>query len=280
MPTDSPTRERSVATRLGHEQLGQRLTAKHLHAMTDQLDPTSYYGPLLTPQTRRGALDPALGTTPMRVSTRAGSEISSTEDYHLHSETAPPSPRRSSDTALVLGATGPLLLAIAGSAIVPLPCAFGQMGIPAGAAFMVLIALANDHTTILLVRAATKLRVGSYEEVVLCTMGEHGLFWARVSLVILLFGTGCGSLAAIQETAVRAATGLGFGLSATGQTLLLVVPTAVVVTPLSLLSLGEMSGLSVFGVSIMVGVAVYCVYHAASAGDFGREPPAYEEHVR
>jgi len=79
---------------------------------------------------------------------------------------------------------------------------------------------------------------------------------------------------------VRAATGLGFGLSATGRTLLLVVPTAVVVMPLSLLSLGEMSGLSVFGVSIMVGVAVYCVYHAALAGDFGREPPEYEQHVR
>ena len=50
--------------------------------------------------------------------------------------------------------------------------------------------------------------------------------------------------------------------------------------PLSLLSLGEMSGLSVFGVSIMVGVAVYCVYYAASAGDFGRAPPEYEEQVR
>ena len=44
MPTDSPTRERSVATRLGHEQLGQRLTAKHLHAMTDsQLDIVAHF---------------------------------------------------------------------------------------------------------------------------------------------------------------------------------------------------------------------------------------------
>ena len=57
----------------------------------------------------------------MRVSVQGGSskEVSSA-DYHLHSE-APPSPRRSSDAALVLGTTGPLLLAIAGSAIVPLP---------------------------------------------------------------------------------------------------------------------------------------------------------------
>ena len=44
MPTDSPTRERSVATRLGHEQLGQRLAAKHLHAMTDsQLDIVAHF---------------------------------------------------------------------------------------------------------------------------------------------------------------------------------------------------------------------------------------------
>ena len=44
MPTDSPTRNQSVATKLGHEQLGQRLTAKHLHAMTDsQLDIVAHF---------------------------------------------------------------------------------------------------------------------------------------------------------------------------------------------------------------------------------------------
>ena len=114
------------------------------------------------------------------------------------------------------------------------------MGIPAGAAFMVLVALANDHTTVLLVRAAARLRVSSYEEVVLCTIGPHGLFWARVSLVVLLFGTQCGSLAAIQETAVRAAQLAGLpwlaGTSG-GHALLLLVPAATVVMPLSLLSL-------------------------------------------
>ena len=44
MPTDSPKRNQSVATKLGHEQLGQRLAAKHLHAMTDsQLDIVAHF---------------------------------------------------------------------------------------------------------------------------------------------------------------------------------------------------------------------------------------------
>lgn len=206
----------------------------------------------------------------------------STTDYQLHGDAAP-SQSRKSETALILGATGPLLLAIAGSAIVPLPCAFGQMGIPAGTAFMVLVALANDHTTVLLVRAAARLRVSSYEEVVLCTIGPHGLFWARVSLVVLLFGTQCGSLAAIQETAVRAAQLAGLpwlaGTSG-GHALLLLVPAATVVMPLSLLSLGEMSGLSVFGVTIMTGVALYLLYYAAAAGDLSRPLEPYEAEVR
>ena len=56
--------------------------------------------------------------------------------------------------AIVLRTAGPLMLAIAGSALVPLPCAFGQMGIPVGTVLLLLIAAANDYTTVVMVRAA------------------------------------------------------------------------------------------------------------------------------
>ena len=56
----------------------------------------------------------------------------------------------------VLRTAGPLLLAIAGSALSPLPCAFSLTGIPIGTALMIAIAVANDYTTVIMVRAASK----------------------------------------------------------------------------------------------------------------------------
>jgi len=97
-----------------------------------------------------------------------------------------------------------MLLAIAGSAFTPLPCAFSLTGIPAGTVICLLIALANNYTSAILVRDAARLRVSGYEEVVFAGGGRIGLNFARAALVILLFGTLCGCLAAIEETGARA----------------------------------------------------------------------------
>lgn len=183
--------------------------------------------------------------------------------YYLHGA------QRSTDMGQVLRTAGPLLLAIAGSALVPLPCAFGQMGIPAGTVFLLLVAAANDYTTVLLVRAAVKLRVSSYEEVVLSTMGPAGLLATRASLVLLLFGTLCGNLAAVQESAARAAELAGWpwlGATAGGRAALLGVPTVLVVLPLATLNLGEMAGMSLVGCAIMFACAGYLLYYAIAAG--------------
>ena len=48
------------------------------------------------------------------------------------------------ESRLVVATSGPLLLAIAGSSLLPLPCAFGQTGFVAGTALMLCIAAAND----------------------------------------------------------------------------------------------------------------------------------------
>ena len=89
---------------------------------------------------------------------------------------------------------------------------------------------------------------------------------------MLLFGTMCGSLAAIQETGARAmgelATETGDGvlqwLSSVplGRTTLLVILTVFVVVPLSLASLGEMMFVSLLGVALMVAISAYLVFSA------------------
>lgn len=176
---------------------------------------------------------------------------------------------------LVLRTAGPLLLAIAGSALTPLPCAFSLSGIPGGLCIMLLIALANEYTTRLLVLAASRLRVTGYEEVMLAAGGRSALTLTRAALVLLLFGTLCGSLAAIQETAIRAAQLAGLrwlGYSASGHALLLVLLAAGVVLPLSLASLGEMSAVSVAGAAMVVVLSAYILACAASHDDLHAMP--------
>ena len=191
-------------------------------------------------------------------------------DYHLLTDR--PSARGTAVIAL-LRTSVPLLLAIAGSGLTPLPCAFSLSGIAFGTLMLVAVGCANDYTTVLMVKAAARLNVSGYEEVVLAAGGRRALLWCRVALVVLLFGTMCGSLAAIQETAVRAVHELGvvtgaksaawLAASAAGRTLILTTITALVLLPLSLASLGDLPFVSTLGVSLMLGIAMYIVCSAA-----------------
>ena len=172
----------------------------------------------------------------------------------------------------VAAVAAPLMLAIAGSALTPLPCAFSLAGVPLGTVVLLCIGVANNYTCVLMVRAASRLGVSGYEEVVLAAGGRQALQWCRVALIVLLFGTMCGSLAAIQETGARAmgelATETGDGvlqwLSSVplGRTTLLVILTVFVVVPLSLASLGEMMFVSLLGVALMVAISAYLVFSA------------------
>jgi hypothetical protein len=94
---------------------------------------------------------------------------------------------------------------------------------------------------------------------VLAAGGPRARSCARFALVLLLFGTLCGCLAAIEETGARAAELAGYewlGASGAGRATLLCTLCATVVLPLSLASLGEMQAVSVAGVSMMIGLAV------------------------
>lgn len=174
----------------------------------------------------------------------------------------------------VLVAAAPLLLAIAGSALTPLPCAFSLAGVGLGTVALTFIGVANNYTSILMVRMASKLGVSGYEEVVLAAGGRRALKWCRVALIILLFGTMCGCLAAIQETGARAIGELGeetgsvlplwLSSSSGGSVAFLVAVTTVLLLPLSLASLGEMQCVSLLGVTLMISISAYVVGSAVA----------------
>ena len=176
----------------------------------------------------------------------------------------------------VVVTAAPLLLAIAGSALAPLPCAFSLAGVSGGTALLLAIGMANDYTTVLMVRAASRCGVTGYEEVVSAAGGPRALWWCRAALVLLLFGTICGALAAIQETGDRAIVQLfpawSQGHPGTGGTSVLVGATVLVLLPLSTASLGELPFVSVLGVLMMLGLAGYVVFLAASDTAGGNSP--------
>ena len=183
-----------------------------------------------------------------------------------------PSQRVRLQFSSVAATAAPLLLSIAGSGLSPLACAFSLSGVSIGIVVILVIGIANNYTSVLMVRAASRLGVSGYEEVVLAAGGRQALQWCRVALIVLLFGTMCGSLAAIQETGARAmgelATETGDGLLQwlssvpLGRTTLLVILTVFVVVPLSLASLGEMMFVSLLGVALMVAISAYLVFSA------------------
>ena len=155
---------------------------------------------------------------------------------------------------LIAQTAGPLLLAVAGSGLAPLPCAFYLAGIPAGLVALVVIALLNDYSSIILIKAGVRARTFGYEDIMLAGGGKWAQNACRAALVVLLFGTLCGSLSVIWETGQSAAAFLGwtfFSDDGFGRVVLLMFITAGVLLPLSLAALGEMMVVSLVGVSMM-----------------------------
>lgn len=122
-------------------------------------------------------------------------------------------PREVRGNALTLG------LVMFGGAIFPLAFAFSLTGLALGFAVVVTVALLNDYTCCVLLRAARRCHdLGardadgstlSFEELARFCGGAPALALARVALVALLFGTNCGGLAVIGEAGGRALCGAG-----------------------------------------------------------------------
>lgn len=207
-----------------------------------------------------------------------------------------PHSRPSDPNSLILRTAGPLILAIAGSALTPLPCAFALTGVPTGLAALGLIAFANLYTTKIMVRSAARLGTSGYEEVVEAAGGETGLRLCQAALFLLLFGSACTCLCVIQETATRAVAELAPKHNAArdalahwlvgtpaGQATLLTSLTAFLLLPLSLASMGELFVVSLLGVAMMIVLCIYVLYLSFASKDgasnlwgafaVGAEPP-------
>ena len=98
---------------------------------------------------------------------------------------------------LIAQTAGPLLLAVAGSGLAPLPCAFLLAGIPAGIVALVLIAILNDYSSFIIVQAGVRARTFGYEDIMLAGGGKWAQNATRLAPVVLLVGTLCGSLSVI-----------------------------------------------------------------------------------
>jgi len=106
------------------------------------------------------------------------------------------------------------MLAITGTGLLPVGCAFSLVGIPLGSCICVAVALANDFTCQMLLSAAVKTESRSFEEVIAKTFGQNSwvLGLSRVALTLLMFGTCCGNLAAIREALYDAACSLDWDM--------------------------------------------------------------------
>ena len=175
---------------------------------------------------------------------------------------------------IVLRTAGPLILAIAGSALTPLPCAFSLTGVGVGTVVLLLIGIANLYTTVLMARAAARCGTSGYEEVIERAGGPVARRYCQAALFVLLFGSSCTCLSVIQETGVRAVAELALHVqegssllvwiasTPSGNATLISTLTALLLLPLSLASMGELLIVSLLGVMMMLILCAYVLWLA------------------
>lgn len=185
-----------------------------------------------------------------------------------------------SENLLVIKSAMPLLLAVAGVSIAPLPCAISLSGIPGGVFLLVLLACINCYTSILLATAASRVGNFGYEEI-MGLRGPCSQNISRIALIVMLFGTLCGSLSVVWETGKHGARFI-WGLDAwladdgIGGLTLLVILCFGVLLPLSLARLGEIFAISLIGITLSLVVTAYTLYTAVSTGGFSTPLDAAE----
>jgi len=148
-----------------------------------------------------------------------------------------------------------------------MPWAFSRAGVAPGAAGMLVVALANTYTGVVLLRAAAHLRKSTYEGVVEAALGARA--WrvvAQVALICLLFGTLAGDAALLADAGAIAVRGLWRGgeapawLAGRGRVPMLAL-VATVVLPLSLVpqlrQLEHAAGAASALLLVLLGVIAY-----------------------
>eukprot|EP00873_Tetraselmis_striata_P026199 jgi/Tetstr1/446463/TSEL_034004.t1 len=99
----------------------------------------------------------------------------------------------------MLSATGTLGLGCLGSSVLPTPYAFSKTGVACGLFLMLVVAYANAFTAELLLKAAAATRTDTYEACAEAVGGRRWKIWVQVTLLALLFGNTCGSVALLSD---------------------------------------------------------------------------------
>jgi len=92
-----------------------------------------------------------------------------------------------------------LTLGILGSSVLPVAWAFSQTSLIIGTLTALVVAVINHQTGSILIDAATFTRSPTYESLALVVGGPLCKLLARISLVVLLFGTLCGDFALLAD---------------------------------------------------------------------------------
>ncbi|KAK9817843.1 hypothetical protein WJX72_002950 [[Myrmecia] bisecta] len=172
----------------------------------------------------------------------------------------------------LLSAVITLTLGILGSSVLPVPFAFSRTGVLLGMLTAVVVASANCHTSVLVLRAAGKTGHDSYEGVAEAVGGRRLKVLTQVSLILLLFGTIVGDFALISDVAARALDKLTYPaeppswlLNGDGRALMAII-AVLLVFPLCCLrrmrSLEMAAAAGVAVIAVIISMVVYTALHA------------------
>uniref|UniRef100_A0A383V717 Amino acid transporter transmembrane domain-containing protein n=1 Tax=Tetradesmus obliquus TaxID=3088 RepID=A0A383V717_TETOB len=92
-------------------------------------------------------------------------------------------------------------LAVMGSSVLPMPYAMSHTGAAIGLATMLLVALCNDFTSMLMVNNAYETGLDSYESLALWAGGPKWKVFTQVTLIALLWGPNSGGLSLMGDVA-------------------------------------------------------------------------------
>ncbi|KAG2449180.1 hypothetical protein HYH02_005927 [Chlamydomonas schloesseri] len=158
------------------------------------------------------------------------------------------------------------------STVLPVPYAFSKTGIGLGALTMGLVAVANDITCCMMIRAAAHVGCSTYEQLSEWAGGKKARVFTQVSLILLLYGTLCGGLAFLSDVArVMVQHGLGPGrapalLESDGRPVM-VLTVLTVLLPLCLQRhIRQFEKAATGGVVVVVALCIIIVTRAVQLG--------------
>eukprot|EP01023_Acetabularia_acetabulum_P000592 TRINITY_DN10247_c0_g1_i6.p2 TRINITY_DN10247_c0_g1~~TRINITY_DN10247_c0_g1_i6.p2 ORF type:complete len:471 (-),score=45.51 TRINITY_DN10247_c0_g1_i6:2072-3484(-) len=175
---------------------------------------------------------------------------------------------------ITLSTTLTLVLATLGSSVLPIAFAFSRTGVLMGLVLMFIVAICNDYTSYLLLRASYILGTRHYEDLAFKTGGTKLKIITHLSLVILLFGNLCGDFALVADVGKKVLIELCEGEENVPQILIggdgrgiMIIVSIVIILPLCMLpKMRQLDKAGSVGIILVFFIIVAVVYRAIQLG--------------